>query len=288
MSQSGMAPEIMPETLGNRLNLVLRRVYMSRQKDRRDVDPDRFHDGTVRAFSGFSAQALRLKLVQIADAVITVRGHVKTALVLEMALAAGAAAPLPFAGLDSATHWQENRSHHLARLSINEDHAKRWESVPVVATTPESDVKALIDEVVGVVNRAIGRKCLILMPFSEDDTDLIDVVGDLGFSAIRLDRNLYTGDVRQTVQQLVQDCDAVIADITSLSANVMYEVGLAHAYGKKPSPLLIWRADPKMLDSALPFYLRPHRVASSKDHGGTLGAVREYLEALQSGSSTTS
>jgi hypothetical protein len=67
MSQSGMVPE----TLGNRLNLVLRRVYMSRQKDRRDVDPDRFHDGTVRAFSGFSAQALRLKLVQIADAVIT-------------------------------------------------------------------------------------------------------------------------------------------------------------------------------------------------------------------------
>lgn len=257
-------------------------------KDRRDVDPDRFHDGNVQTFPGFSAQARRLKLVQIADAVLTIRGYVQTALVLELALAtARAAVPLPFTNGDSARHWEENRAHYLARLSINEEQARRWESVHLDGTTPNSAVKGLISEVVGVVNRVIGRKCLILMPFSDDDRELAGIIRDEGFHAIRLDRDLHTGDVRQTVQQLVQECDAVIADVTKLSPNVMYEVGLAHAQGKKPPPLLIWRADPVLLDSSLPFYLRPYRIASSKDRGGTLGALRDYLNDIRSGSSTS-
>jgi hypothetical protein len=258
-------------------------------KDRHDVDPDRFHDGNVQTFAGFSAQARRLKLVQIADAVLTVRGYVQTALVLEMALATTrAAVPLPFTNGDSATHWQENRAHYLARLSINEEQATRWESIRLDNTTPDSTVTKLINEVVAVVNRVIGRKCLLLMPFSDDDSTLTGIIRDVGFQDIRLDRDLHTGDVRQTVQQLVQDCDAVVADITKLSANVMYEVGLAHAQGKKPPPLLIWRADPDLLETSLPFYLRPHRIASSKDRGGTLGALRDYLEAIRNGSSSTS
>jgi hypothetical protein len=257
-------------------------------KDRRDVDPDRFHDGNVRTFPGFSAQARRLKLVQIADAVLTIRGYVQTALVLEMALATTrAAVPLPFTGGDSAKHWHQNRAHYLARLSINEEQARGWERINLDDATPGSAVMGLVDEVVEVVNRVIGRKCLILMPFSEDDSELAGVIRDEGFHAIRLDRDLHTGDVRQTVQQLVQECDAVIADVTTLSANVMYEVGLAHAQGKKPPPLLIWRADPDLLETSLPFYLRPYRIASSKDQGGTLGALRDYLGEIRSGSSSS-
>lgn len=257
-------------------------------KERRDVDPDRFHDGNVVTFAGFSAQARRLKLVQIADAVLTIRGYVQTALVLEMALATTRAAiPLPFTNGDSARHWQENRAHYLARLSISEEQARRWENIRLNNTTPDSVLTGLLEEVVGVLNRVIGRKCLILMPFSDDDRELAGIIREEGFHAIRLDRDLHTGDVRQTVLQLVQDCDAVVADITSLSANVMYEVGLAHAQGKKPPPLLIWRADPQLLETSLPFYLRPYRIASSKDQGGTVGALRDYLDAIRSGSSST-
>jgi hypothetical protein len=257
-------------------------------KDRRELDPDRFHDGNVQTFAGFSAQARRLKLVLIADAVLTIRGYLQTALVLEMALATTrAAVPLPFTNGDSARHWEENRAHYLARLSIDEEQARKWEGIRLDNMTPDSVLTGLIDEVVGVVNRVIGRKCLILMPFSDDDSELTGVIRDEGFHPIRLDRDLHTGDVRQTVQQLVQDCDAVVADITRLSANVMYEVGLAHAQGKKPPPLLIWRADPDLLETSLPFYLRAHRIASSKDQGGTLGALREYLYAIRSGSSST-
>jgi hypothetical protein len=250
------------------------------------VDPDRFHDGNTQLFPGFSAQARRLKLVQIAEAVVTIRGYVQTALALEMALATTRAAiPLPFTDGDSARHWRENRSHYLARLAISDEQAQRWESLQIDDKTPEPVIKSLIDEVVVVVNRAIGRKCLILMPFSVDDAELVGVIREQGFHPIRLDRDLHTGDVRQTVQQLVQDCDAVIADITSLSANVMYEVGLAHAYGKKPPPLLIWQGDTENLEASLPFYLRPQRIASKKDPRGTMGAVREYLGAIKTGTS---
>jgi hypothetical protein len=254
-------------------------------KDRRDVDPNRFPDGNRQVLPGFSAQARRLRLVQIADAVVTVRGFIQTTLVLEMALAsARPAVPLPFTSGDSAQHWSDNRSHYLARLGISEEQAKTWESFEINDMTSDAAVTSRINEVVAVVNRVIGRTCLILMPFSDTDTELAKVIDQQGFHPIRLDRNLYTGDVRQTVQQLLQDCDAVIADITKLSANVMYEVGLAHAYVKKPPPLLIWHGDPKDLESSLPFYLKPQRIVSEKDPGGVFGGVNEYLEAIKTGS----
>ena len=274
---------------GEPLESCLETCLPEPSKDRHDVDPDRFQDGKVHTLTGFSAQARRLRLVQTADLMLTVRGYIQTALVLEMALATTrAAVPLPFTNGDSATHWRENRAYYLARLSINQEQARRWESISIDDATPDSVLTGLVDEVVEVVNRAIGRKCLILMPFSDDDGEFVEVIRNAGFQGIRLDRDLHTGDVRQTVQQLVQDCDAVIADITRLSANVMYEVGLAHAQGKRPAPLLIWRADPGLLKTSLPFYLRPHRIASSKDLGGILGALRDYLEAIRSGSSDIS
>jgi len=137
-------------------------------KDRVDVDPDRFHEGKIQELPGFSAQARRVKLVQSADALVTVHGVVRTMLMLEMALVIGRpAVPLPFTGGDSADHWRDNRPHYLARLGLSENQAQAWESFRFGDATAES---AVIDDVVSVVNRVVGRKCLILMPFSDSDT----------------------------------------------------------------------------------------------------------------------
>jgi len=251
-------------------------------KDRVDVDPNRFHEGKIQELQGFSAQARRVKLVQSADAMVTVHGVVRTMLMLEMALVIGRpAVPLPFTGGDSSDHWRDNRPHYLARLGLSENQASAWETFRLGDKAAES---ILIDDVVGVVNRVVGRKCLILMPFSESDAELAQVIDEQGFHPIRLDRDLFTGDVRQTVQHLLDECDAIIADVTKLSANVMYEIGLAHAQNQKP--LLIWRSDPERLEKDLPFYLRPQRIVTSKDQEGIRGAIVEYLQAIKSGSST--
>ena len=83
-------------------NLPLESVFETwlpeETKDRRDEGgPDRFREGKVQVLHGLSDQARRLRLVQIADALITIKGKVRTALVLEMAMAIGRPAlPLPF------------------------------------------------------------------------------------------------------------------------------------------------------------------------------------------------
>ena len=252
-------------------------------KDRKDVDPHRFREGEIHELDGYSAQARRVKLVQIADALVTVSGHVQSMLLLEIALATGRpAVPLVFTGGDSKDHWSANRGYYYARLALGAEQAKRWEEFKLDEATPDSAIRNMVAEVVPVVNRVIGRKCLILMQFKKSDKDLRKVIEGEGFQPIRLDQDLFTGDVRNTVQQLIEECDAVIADITELSANVMYEVGLAHSFKKNPAPLLIWSGAPEGIGE-LPFYLKPHRVATAKDAGGTMGAVREYLRSVKSG-----
>lgn len=254
-------------------------------KDRTDVDPHRFDEGRIQQLPGFSAQARRLKLVQSADGIVTIRGHIQSMLLLESALVSGRPAlPLPFTGGDSRDHWLENRPHYLARLSISADQAERWESIFVDDPLPEPAATALIDEVVSVVNRMIGRKCLVLMPFSESFAELSRLIRAEGFHPIRLDQDLYTGDVRQTVQQLLNECDAIIADVTKPSPNVMYEVGLAHAHSR--APLLIWHGDASRLEESLPFYLKPQRIVSANEQGGVAEAVKEYLQSIREGLST--
>jgi hypothetical protein len=221
----------------------------------------------------------------MADAIVTVHGEVRTALVLEMALAiARPALPLAFTGGDSATHWRENRSYYQARLAITEDQAVRWERFSVTEATPESEA-ACLAEIARAVNGVIRRNCLVLMPFKTELDDvysaLEQVIDGEGFHPVRLDRDLYAGDVRETVRRLLRECDGIIADVTDRSPNVIYELGLAHAYGREP--LLLWRGEGRRLADLLPFYLRPQRIASVSGHAGISDAVKAYLARVTSG-----
>ena len=125
------------------------------------------------------------------------------------------------------------------------------------------------------------RNCLVLMPFREQLDEvychLEQTIDDLGFHPLRLDRELYTGDVRETVQRLLRESDAVIADITDQSPNVMYEVGLAHAYGREP--LLLWRGQAQDAETKLPFYMKPQRIAFAADPEDLVTRVRQYLDS---------
>jgi hypothetical protein len=248
-------------------------------KDRKTEGVQRFKEGTLQQLPGLSAQARRLKLVQVADAIVTISGHVHTALVLEMAVAiARPALPLPFTGGDSRTHWRDNRSYYLARLGVDASQASDWESFDV-KDVPIEAAQARIPGIVDTVTRVMRRSCLVLMPFrddvSNDYVEMEKIIDGEGFHAVRLDRELYVGDVRETVRRLLHECDAIVADVTDRSANVMYEVGLAHAFGR--DPLLLWRGDTAAMEKSLPFYLRPQRVVAHEDPGEIAAALKTYL-----------
>jgi hypothetical protein len=253
-------------------------------RDRLDEEVERFEAGKSQVLIGLSAQARRMRLVQIADAIVTIRGEVRTALVLELALAlAKPAVPVPFTGGDSREHWDDNPAYYPARLGITSAQADSWKHFDLDAASFDA-VRERISEIVGVVNRVLRRNCLVLMPFKDEFLDefaqLQQVIDDNRFHPVRLDRELYTGDVRDTVSRLLLESDAVVADVTTLSANVMYEVGLAHASGRKP--LLLWRGDSETMEKRLPFYLRPQRIVCGSDED-LLEAVARYLGEVTAG-----
>jgi hypothetical protein len=78
-------------------------------------------------------------------------------------------------------------------------------------------------------------------------------VGDL---PLRVDRLHLTGDIVQKVHLGIRNCDYAIAVLDEMRPNVLYEVGLAHAWGKQA--ILICRKE--TLDSDVPFDLSTQRT----------------------------
>jgi nucleoside 2-deoxyribosyltransferase len=74
----------------------------------------------------------------------------------------------------------------------------------------------------------------------------------VGDSALRLDRTAIPGDTGHQIKNGIRSCDYAIAVLDGLRPNVLYELGLAHAYGKRT--ILINRAG-TLEGNAAPFDL---------------------------------
>ena len=66
------------------------------------------------------------------------------------------------------------------------------------------------------------------------------------------------------------ESDAIIADVTDASPNVLYELGHAHAYAR--NPLLIWRTNAGGKPE-IPFYLKPQRLTFAQSKADLAGAI---------------
>jgi hypothetical protein len=62
----------------------------------------------------------------------------------------------------------------------------------------------------------------------------------------------------EVIQEQIAVCDFMVADVTTKNANVLYEVGLAHAIGRKV--LIICQADPRSAGQHMLFDIngKPH------------------------------
>jgi hypothetical protein len=63
------------------------------------------------------------------------------------------------------------------------------------------------------------------------------VLGDLGYQAVRADRDAGALIISQMIQRLAI-ADVVVADITLANANVYYEIGIRHAAKERGSVLI--------------------------------------------------
>jgi len=118
----------------------------------------------------------------------------------------------------------------------------------------------------------------ILMPF---DAEFADVYADLiqtplesaGFQVRRADSLLNQRSVLQDVVRGIADAALIVADVSGLNPNVMYELGLAHALGKRT--IMITRD----IDE-LPFDLRPYRANPYSVRFTEAGQIVATLEEI--------
>jgi len=108
------------------------------------------------------------------------------------------------------------------------------------------------------------KNCFIIMPFDEKRNFLYEQVikpvllqhASFDFQFVRADESLTVGKISEEISDFIRDSDVIIADITEDNRNVFYELGYAHAVGKK-AVLLIERQEGKRLD--LPFDIQDFR-----------------------------
>lgn len=97
--------------------------------------------------------------------------------------------------------------------------------------------------------------CFVIMPFSKDFDDVYKFgiklpVTKAGAYCERVDEQDYQERILDRIYNQIAKADVIIADMTGRNANVLYEVGYAHALGKL-TVLLTCEADD------IPFNLKP-------------------------------
>lgn len=124
-------------------------------------------------------------------------------------------------------------------------------------------------------------KAFVLMPFDADFdnvySQLIEpALTDLGFSVTRADLSINQQQILKDIVNSLAEADLVIVDVSGLNGNVMYELGLAHAMGKRT--VMITRDI-----SELPFDLRSYRANAYSTEFTEAPKLRERLATIGAG-----
>ena len=102
----------------------------------------------------------------------------------------------------------------------------------------------------------------VMMPF-KDEASIDPVYGAMrrgveaaGLRCVRVDQFVAPGEITEDIRRLIAESRIVIADLSGMNPNVMYELGFAHGRGKK---VILVSSDPF---EGLPFDIRSWRVLS--------------------------
>lgn len=123
-------------------------------------------------------------------------------------------------------------------------------------------------------------KVFVIMPFQDEFLEVYEML------KIKLqDRFEFTnagdeGNQQNILQDIIQpiyEADMIIADLTGLNANVMYELGLAHSFNKKT--IIITKDDISML----PFDLKQYRAKDYDTHFIKFEELIEFLDRTLAG-----
>ena len=190
---------------------------------------------TLRVMSGRTALGRRLAMVAGVDIVLTISGKQHTEVVAEQALELGIPVfPIPDAGGDS----RELLKNYRQRIATKFDPGAVDQCLKTVSRTIKRQPEIAAGAVVDLIRTAKIGRCLVLMPYDPAHKSLYKSLIEptiarhmipLCLSQLPRSEAIYT-----SFADAIRSSSAVIADVTLLNQNVMYEIGYAHGCGLTP------------------------------------------------------
>ena len=181
---------------------------------------------TVRIMQGRTPLGRRLAMVGGVDLVVTISGRKHTEVVVEQALELGIpVVPIPDAGGDSEDLLKTYRK----RIATNFQPGELDKCLRKVSASISSDPATAADAVVALTKTAKIGKCLVLFPYDAQHKGLYESsirravakhMVPVSLADIPQSAAIYT-----SFAEAIRASTAIVADITTLNKNVMYEIG---------------------------------------------------------------
>ena len=232
----------------------------------------------MRVMAGRTPLGRRLAMVAGVDVVVTIAGKQHTEVVVEQALELGVPVlTIPNAGGDSEDLLIKYRKRIAASFNPGALDRCLDEISQAIDSNPEIAAGAVVDL---IQTAKIGR-CLVLIPYDAKHKRLykstIEPAVAQHMIPIRLDRLPKSEAIYTSFADAMQSSSAVIADITALNENVMYEIGYSHGRGLTP---LIYTRDADRL-TQLPVYFRTLNVRLVSGTTPLNILIDDYLRSLK-------
>lgn len=239
------------------------------------------HKVTIRRMGQKSALGRRLSMVHDVDVVVTIGGKRHTNEVLEQALELNVPAlPLAFARGDSQDFWMQYRDAVVGWFSLSPEDSKFLDGLK--ATDVAASLPKTARRVADLIARARIGRCLVLLPYDDVHDavfkDFIEPAVESVMICDRLDHRPGSAPIRTSFVDAVDRACAVVADVTDVNPNVMYEIGYALAKGLRP---LFYCRD-SMVVERLPVYLRDLNISVISSNEDLALRIKRHLAEVRS------
>ncbi|MCB2200546.1 nucleoside 2-deoxyribosyltransferase [bacterium] len=136
--------------------------------------------------------------------------------------------------LDDHRKYVEDKIYSLQKQLLHSE--DRWKSINhLLLDYQNNDNK--ITNIINSNEKVNDRLVFVLMPFNEDYYDdfrvIRNVCYNLDFKCLRGDEDKVSRNILEHITKLIKSAAMIIAFIDGRNPNVFYELGMAHALGKK-------------------------------------------------------
>jgi hypothetical protein len=185
--------------------------------------------------------------------------------------------PIPNAGGDSRVLLRKYRK----RIAASFDPGALDRCLGEISQTIDSNPEIAAGAVVDLLRTAKVGRCLVLIPYDAENKRLykstIEPAVARHMFPIRLDLLPKSEAIYTSFADAIQASSAVIADITALNENVMYEIGYSH--GRGLTPLIYTRNEDRL--KRLPVYFRTLNVRLVSGNKPLNKLIQDYLRSLK-------